>query len=106
MTFIAVAPTEEGDEASDDGGMLGEVRVVTDPDNLWTEFSSMVRSHLKGRGLGHLLLAKMLRYLRSRGTALLVGECLRQNGAMRKLARQLGFKVTPSDEGETLLLTL
>jgi len=34
---------------------------------------------------GHLLLAKMTRYLRSRGTALLAGECLGQSGAMSQL---------------------
>ncbi len=106
MTFIAVAPAGQGDEASDDAGMLGEVRVVTDPDNQRAEFAIMVRSDLKGRGLGHLLLAKMIRYLRSRGTVVLAGECLRQNGAMRKLASGLGFQVTPNDDGETLSLAL
>lgn len=48
----------------------------------------------------------MIRYLRSRGTAVVAGGCLRQNGAMTKLARGLGFTATPSDEGETLAFAL
>ena len=106
MTFIAVESQGQGDQLTPDAGMLGEVRVVTDSDHRRAEFAIMVRSDLKGRGLGHLLLAKMICYLRSRGTAVLAGECLRQNGAMSKLARGLGFLVTPSDDGEALLFTL
>lgn len=106
MTFIAVESQGQGDQLTPDAGMLGEVRVITDPDNRRAEFAIMVRSDLEGRGLGHQLLAKMIRYLRSRGTAVLAGECLRQNGAMSKLARGLGFLVTPSDDGETLLFAL
>ncbi len=37
---------------------------------------------------------------------MLVGGCLRQNGAMSKLGRGLGFQVTPSEDGETLLFAL
>ena len=36
----------------------------------------------------------------------LAGECLRHNGAMSKLARGLGFELTPNADGETLLCTL
>ncbi|OGB10808.1 MAG: GNAT family N-acetyltransferase [Burkholderiales bacterium RIFCSPHIGHO2_12_FULL_61_11] len=101
MAFIALAP-----EGSGETRMLGEVRVSTDPDNLRAEFAIMVRSDLKGRGLGRALLAKMIRYLKSRGTGMLVGECLRQNDAMAALARGLGFSVTSAGEGETMSLTL
>ena len=106
MTFIAVAPEGHRDEGNADAGMLGEVRVVTDPDNLRAEFAIMVRSDLQGRGLGYMLLVKMIRYLRSRGTRVLAGECLRQNSAMAKLARGLGFNVTASDDGQTMLFAL
>lgn len=37
---------------------------------------------------------------------MLAGECLRQNGAMSKLARGHGFQVTPSEDGETQLFAL
>ena len=86
--------------------MLGEVRVATDPDNLRAGFAIMVRSDLKGRGLGHWLLTKMIRYLRSRGTRVLAGDGLRQNGAMATLARGLGFTLTASDDGQTMEFVL
>ena len=49
------------------------MRAVTDPDNVDAEFAIIVRSDLKGQGLGHLLLDKMIRYARSRGTQRMVG---------------------------------
>ena len=106
MTFIAVAEEEPGKETSASAGMLGEVRVVTDPDNLRAEFAIMVRSDLQGRGLGQLLMSKMIRYLTTRGTGVLAGECLRHNSAMTKLARGLGFTLNPSSDGQTTLFTL
>ena len=62
MTFIAppLAPT--------DPETLGVVGTVTDPDNVAAEFSILVRSDLKGEGLGSLLMRKMIRYCRERGT--------------------------------------
>ena len=96
MAFIAVAADEQGD-----GAMLGEVRISTDPDNLRAEFAVMVSSELKGKGLGHAMMTKMIGYLKDRGTGVLAGECLRENGAMARLARSLGFTVTASDDGRT-----
>lgn len=101
MAFVAVAPAPSGEIR-----ILGEVRVSTDPDNLRAEFAIMVRSDLKGKGLGRVLLAKMIRYLRRRGTGLLVGECLAQNDAMAALAHELGFYVKRAGEGETMSLSL
>lgn len=101
MTFIAVAPDAAGEVR-----MLGEVRASTDPDNLRAEFAIMVRSDLKGMGLGRALLSKLIRYLKGRGTSELAGECLRQNDAMAALARSLGFGVTLAGSGEAMSLSL
>jgi acetyltransferase len=56
----------------------------------------VVRSDLKGRGLGALLMEKMLRYCRARGTQELVGEALPENLRMLQLAHHLGFTVAPA----------
>jgi acetyltransferase len=101
MTFIAVAPDAAGEVR-----MLGEVRASTDPDNLRAEFAIMVRSDLKGMGLGRALLSKLIRYLKGRGTSELAGECLRHNDAMAALARSLGFGVTLAGSGEAMSLSL
>ncbi len=90
MTFIAVAATRTGETR-----MLGEVRAVCDPDNFRAEFAIQVATRWQGRGLGRLLLDKMLRYLRTRGTVEVVGECLTENLSVAALARHAGFSVTP-----------
>jgi acetyltransferase len=68
----------------------------------------MVRPDLLRQGIGRALLAKMIRYLRTRCTAVLAGECLTRNRGMAELARALGFTVSPSADGQmvTLLLDL
>ena len=51
----------------------------------------LVRSDLKGQGLGRLLLGTLLRYQTECGTRRLVGDVLHENHAMRGLARSLGM---------------
>jgi len=75
---------------------LGVVRAIADPDNIDAEFAIIVRSDLKGRGLGHLLLSKMIDYLAGRGTRRIVGYVLRENTGMHKLVRTHGFVLDES----------
>jgi acetyltransferase len=84
MAFVAYAPDQE-DET------LGVVRAITDPDNKQAEFAIIVRSDVKGQGLGRALVEKMIRYCGSRGTGELVGQVLPENTAMLSLAKKLGF---------------
>jgi acetyltransferase len=86
MAFIATAPSPDGVPKT-----LGVVGTVTDPDNFSAEFSILVRSDLKGEGLGSLLMRKMIRYCRERGTTEMVGQVLADNADMLRLARHLGF---------------
>ncbi len=90
MAFIATAPNEQGVDET-----LAVVRTVSDPDNVRADFAVMVRSDLKGRGLGTALMKKMIAYCRDRGIREMVGQVLADNQAMLRLARQLGFSVTP-----------
>lgn len=87
MAFIATRPTADGGEET-----LGVVRAIADPDNHDAEFGIVVRSDLKGGGLGELLMAKMIAYLRQRGTRRLVATVLKENTRMLELARDLGFE--------------
>lgn len=88
MAFIAVR-TASGESPQ----TIGVVRAVADPDNVDAEFAILVRSDLKGRGLGQLLMRKMVDYLRARGTQRIVAEVQRENTAMQELARANGFTV-------------
>jgi acetyltransferase len=73
---------------------LGVVRIFTDPDNNKAEFSIVVRSDLKGAGLGYELLRKMIDYCRSRGTQSMVGQVLSENRRMLHFVETMGFRVT------------
>jgi acetyltransferase len=86
MAFVATAAGESGAPET-----LGVVRAICDPDNERAEFAILVRSDLKGRGLGRALMEKMIGYLRGRGTRVLFGHVLAHNRAMIGLARRLGF---------------
>jgi acetyltransferase len=74
--------------------------VVADPDNLSAEFAVTVRSDLKGKGLGRMLMEKLIAYCRARGTGEITGEALPQNSPVIGLVRKLGFTVGPVDEDE------
>jgi acetyltransferase len=91
MAFIAVAPDADGRDQT-----LGVVRAIADPDNVEAEFGIIVRSELKGEGLGELLLQQMVEYLREHGTQRLVATVLSENTRMLQLARDLGFTESPN----------
>ena len=97
MAFIAEAARDDGHPET-----LGTVRTVSDPDNVDAEVAIIVRSDLKGHGLGQLLLDKMIRYARAQGTQRLVGTVLRENTTMLQLARDTGFMLEPEPEGDTV----
>ena len=70
---------------------LGVVRATTDPDNEAAEFGIIVRSDLKGSGLGECLMQKLIAFQRGRGTKRLVATVLGENRRMLDLAEILGF---------------
>jgi acetyltransferase len=94
MAFIATAASAEGPNET-----LAVVRAMRDPDNRDAEFGIVVRSDLKGSGLGERLMRKMVDYLRSQGTLRLVATVLAENHRMLQLARDLGFDVRGSSAG-------
>ncbi|WP_061710027.1 bifunctional acetate--CoA ligase family protein/GNAT family N-acetyltransferase [Pseudenterobacter timonensis] len=94
MAFVAVRQGEEGDE------ILGVTRAISDPDNVDAEFAVLVRSDLKGLGLGRSLLEKLISYTRDHGLICLNGITMPNNRGMIALARKLGFEVDIQlDEG-------
>ena len=95
MAFIAVARDAAGADET-----LAVVRAVADPDNVEAEFGIVVRSDLKGGGLGATLMRKMIEHLRARGIQWLVATVLAENTRMLELARELGFEVGEVVEGE------
>lgn len=101
MAFIATALNEQGVAET-----LGVIRAISDVDNVTAEFAIVVRSDLKGQGLGKLLMDKIIRYSRTHGTQRLVAEVLPQNTAMLELAKQAGFRAECRIEMGVTMLSL
>jgi len=93
MAFIATHAGKDGQPET-----LGVVRTVTDPDNHRAELAILVRSSLKGTGLGRKLLDTMIAYTRRRGTGDMVIQVLAENAAMLALARKAGFTLRRGDD--------
>jgi|SRR5579862_2423729 acetyltransferase len=100
MAFVAVAAG--GAEAGD---ILGVARVCADQGFRGAEFAVLVRSDLKGQGLGRVLMEKLIHYCRERGIGELRGSVLMENAAMLRLAHALGFRLrgTEQNVGEIVL---
>ncbi|MBI5257241.1 MAG: bifunctional acetate--CoA ligase family protein/GNAT family N-acetyltransferase [Burkholderiales bacterium] len=95
IAIVAVEPGPDGVEQT-----MGVARAVIDPDNQAAEFGVIVRSELKGAGLGEVLMRKLIGTLRERGTQRIVGTVLIENERMLQLARDLGFTLLPPVPGE------
>jgi acetyltransferase len=94
MAFIAVGQDDSGRRAT-----LGVVRAQADPDNEYAEFAVLVRSDLKGHGLGSRLMEKIIAYCRDRGIRVLIGDVLASNSRMLQLASAHGFAHEEAREG-------
>lgn len=101
MAFIATRVKQDGTAET-----LGVARVVADPDNIQAEFSVIVRSDLKGLGLGQVLMTKLIAYCRRHGTSEIIGEALPHNARILHLVRKLGFDVKPLERNGTMWLHL
>ena len=84
MAFIAL------DE--DTGRMLGLVRLKDELDEQTAEFAILVRSRLKGHGVGWLLMLRVIDYAKEKGLRRVYGDVLAENAAMLQMCAELGFR--------------
>jgi acetyltransferase len=74
------------------GQVLGLVRLKDELDEETAEFAILVRSRLKGHGLGWLLMRRMIDYAREKGLARVYGDVLAENATMLQMCAELGFR--------------
>jgi acetyltransferase len=93
MAFVAF------DEATNE--MVGVVRIHSDSIYESGEYAILLRSDLKGRGLGWTLMQLIIEYARSEGLKMISGDVLQDNTVMLEMCRSLGFQVKtdPVDPG-------
>jgi len=87
MAFVAF------DETTNE--LVGVVRIHSDSIYETGEYAILLRSDLKGRGLGWALMQMIIEYARSEGLKTISGDVLADNTVMLAMCRGLGFKVTP-----------
>lgn len=87
MAFVAF------DEATNE--LLGVVRIHSDSIYESGEYAILLRSDLKGRGLGWALMQLIIEYARSEGLKAVSGDVLTENTVMLAMCRSLGFEVKP-----------
>jgi RimJ/RimL family protein N-acetyltransferase len=90
MAFVAF------DEASND--IIGVVRLHSGKIHKAGEYAILLRSDLKGRGLGWALMQLIIEYAKSEGLSHIDGQILQENSVMLKMCRELGFKVRTDAE--------
>jgi len=101
MAFAAI------DEAT--GKLLGVVRLHNDASGESGEYAVLVRSRMKGHGLGWLLMQRIIDYARTIGLKSIHGQVLAENTTMLLMCGELGFEIAddPSEHGvKTALLAL
>lgn len=92
IAFVAV--THSGD-------ILGVSRAMINPDNTDAEFAILIRSDLKGCGLGRILMTKIIDFCKHKGTKQMSGMTMPTNRGMLTLAQKLGFELDVQFEDGT-----
>lgn len=78
--------------------LLGVVRIHSDSIYETGEYAILLRSDLKGRGLGWALMQMIIEYSKAEGLKTIAGDVLAENTTMLAMCRQLGFSVTTDAE--------
>ncbi len=99
IALVAIDPSN--------GEMLGAVRLLADANYERGEYGILVRSDLKGRGLGWRLMRIMIEYARWQGLSVVEGEVLQENRKMLAMCKRLGFDIAANpDDPSVVTVTL
>jgi acetyltransferase len=92
---------------SDSGEMLGAVRLHADANMEKGEYAILLRSDLKGIGLGWQLMEMMIEWARAEGLRVVEGQVLRENTTMLEMCRDMGFAIRADpDDSDLKVVTL
>jgi len=83
--------------------MLGAVRLHADANYETGEYGILVRSDLKGHGIGWKLMQIMIEYAQWLGLKIIEGQVLRENRTMLAMCESLGFRVKLDPDDPTLM---
>jgi Acyl-CoA synthetase (NDP forming) len=90
---------------NDKNEMVGIANFSSDPNKETAEYSVLVRSDLKGHGLGTALLKRIVEYAKAFGVKEIYGDVLTENSMMLALCKDLGFTVAAIPGSPEMVLT-
>jgi acetyltransferase len=94
MAFIMLREKE--------GDLVGVSRMIMSNEQR-AEFAVVVRSDLKGRGIGRFLMKRLVDHARTREVRELYGDILSENVPMIEFMRGLGFRIEHIPESEAIM---
>jgi acetyltransferase len=94
MAFVALN--------QDETKLLGVARLTADPDYTEGEYAVIVRSDLKGAGIGWILMRHLIHYAEKEGLRALSGDVLAGNERMLEMCRSFGFEIAANPEDVSL----
>jgi acetyltransferase len=84
--------------------LLGVVRLHSDANYESGEYAILLRSDMKGQGLGWQLMQLIIAYAKSEGLKRIEGQVLTENAAMLQMCGELGFRVAHDREDPTIMM--
>lgn len=90
MALVAIDPVSQE--------IIGVVRLHIDANFESGEYAVLVRSDLKGKGLGWKLMELIIAFARRKGLKRIEGEVLSENTLMLTMCRELGFEIATSPD--------
>ncbi|MBF0264101.1 MAG: bifunctional acetate--CoA ligase family protein/GNAT family N-acetyltransferase [Gammaproteobacteria bacterium] len=88
MALIAVKTNLDLEEE------IGVVRYITNLDNTSCEFALVISDKWQHKGIGHLMMNKLIQIARDRGFEKMEGEILSNNVKMLDLIKSIGFEIS------------
>jgi acetyltransferase len=94
----------EAEGASRESVLLGIGRLTRLPGTNAAEFGLLVADRAQGKGIGTVLLERLVRYGRDEGMERIVADILARNRPMQRVAEKLGFAIVrPEDFGDPMV---
>lgn len=87
MAFVAVQRNETGENE------IGVARYISNPDGTSCEFAIVVDDTYQRRGLGRIMMQRLIAVARARGLTMMTGYIVTDNDGMLKLCSGLGFTI-------------
>ena len=87
MAFVAVRRDKTGETE------IGVARYISNPDGTSCEFAIVVDDAFQRRGLGRIMMQRLIEVARARGLATMTGYVVTDNDGMLKLCSGLGFTI-------------